>query len=75
MDKRLHFLAGFAAGLLGAFLCHLAGYPPAIGALAAPVLAGAGKELYDLTGRGTPDWWDFYATCMGAFPAVFLVSV
>ncbi len=36
------------------------------GAVLAAALAGAAKEAYDATGRGTVDRWDFIATVAGA---------
>jgi len=60
IDKQAHFWAGAA---IAASVTLYAG--PLFG-LAACVLAGAGKEVYDATGRGTPDVWDFVATAAGA---------
>ncbi|PHS22131.1 MAG: hypothetical protein COA84_13195 [Robiginitomaculum sp.] len=45
-----------------------------IGVLASAVI-GTLKELYDMTGRGTPEFMDFVATVLGSLPlaAVLLV--
>lgn len=37
---------------------------PTIGLLACAVVA-VGKELYDMTGRGTPELWDIVVTLLG----------
>ena len=59
IDKQAHFLAGaaiastvtlYANPVLGLVLC---------------VVAAVGKELYDATGRGTPDVWDAVVTILG----------
>jgi len=60
IDKQAHFWAGAA---IAASVTLYAG--PLFG-LAACVLAGAAKEVYDATGRGTPDVWDFVATVAGS---------
>lgn len=58
-DKALHLIIGLAVFTL--VLPHSAGM-----GLVAAVAAGAGKETYDrLSGRGTPDIWDFVATALG----------
>jgi len=58
LDKLAHFYSGgFLAALLMPF-----GMPTAwLGVAAAAVL----KELWDATGRGTPDWKDAFATIVG----------
>jgi len=58
LDKLAHFFSGgFLAALLMPF-----GMPTAwVGVAAAAVL----KELWDATGRGTPDWKDAFATIVG----------
>ena len=59
IDKQAHFLAGaaiastvtlYSSPLVGICLC---------------VVAAVGKELYDATGRGTPDVWDAVVTILG----------
>ena len=59
IDKQAHFLAGaaiastvtlYSTPLLGLLLC---------------CVAAVGKELYDATGRGTPDIWDAVVTILG----------
>lgn len=68
-DKQAHFWAGAAVAASVALYIN-----PAYG-LVTGVLAGAAKELYDRTGRGTPDFKDFLATALGAtvvLPALLL---
>jgi len=59
LDKQAHFLAGLAI-MLGVSL--FGGW---VLGLAAAVVAGIGKEVYDMTGRGTPDYMDAIATSLG----------
>ena len=59
IDKQAHFLAGAAI----ASTVSLYGYP-LVGLLLC-VVAAVGKELYDATGRGTPDVWDAVVTILG----------
>lgn len=67
-DKQLHFIAGFALALVCGAL-----FGPLIG-LGAAVVFGVGKELYDLTGRGTPEMADLWFTIAGgAVGAIILL--
>lgn len=69
LDKQTHLLAG------AAIAASVALYTAPLYGLVAGVLAGVAKELYDLTGRGTPDFKDFIATALGAtvvLPALLL---
>jgi hypothetical protein len=59
IDKQAHFLAGAAI----ASTVSLYGYP--LMGLLLCVVAAVGKELYDATGRGTPDVWDAVVTILG----------
>jgi hypothetical protein len=61
IDKTAHFLAGAALAALPAAY----GFPYWSG-FALACVAAAAKELYDLTGRGTPDVRDFIVTVVGA---------
>lgn len=69
LDKQAHFFAGAAiAASVALYFDPLAG-------LASGILAGAAKEIYDRTGRGTSDFKDFLATALGAtvvLPALLL---
>jgi hypothetical protein len=57
-DKVKHLIAG---GLTALFFL-----PFGLGVSAVAVLVVAvGKEIYDLTGRGTPEWLDLVATLAG----------
>ena len=68
LDKQLHiFSGGFLAALLMPF-----GMPTAwVGVAAAAVL----KELWDSTGRGTPDKWDAFATIVGGSVVISWLSL
>lgn len=69
LDKQAHFFAG--AAIASAVALYLD--PPA--GLAAGIIAGALKEVYDRMGYGTPDIRDFIATALGAavvLPATFI---
>ena len=69
LDKQAHFFAGAAiAASVALYLDPLYG-------LAAGIIAGVLKEVYDRTGRGTSDFKDFLATALGAtvvLPALLL---
>lgn len=66
-DLVLHFLAGL-------LICGLVAYltEPTLG-FAAAMAAGIGKEIWDATGRGTPDKLDVLATVAGGVFAAFVV--
>jgi hypothetical protein len=69
LDKQAHFFAG--AAIAATIALYLS---PPLG-LAAGILAGLAKELYDRAGYGTPDFKDFLATALGAtvaLPAILL---
>ena len=59
LDKQAHFLAG--AAIAASVTLYLG---PLLGIIAC-VITALTKELYDATGRGTPDIWDFIATVSG----------
>ena len=68
-DKQAHIFAG------AAIASAVALYTTPLYGLAAGVIAGAAKEIYDRTGRGTSDFKDFLATALGAtvvLPALLL---
>jgi hypothetical protein len=69
LDKRLHLAAGFLISLVVGLVVS-----PLFGFIAAG-LAGAAKELlWDWwLGKGTPDWFDFLATLIGATLALLLI--
>ena len=60
IDKQAHFLAG--AAIAASVTLYSA---PHWGFFACCV-AAVGKEIYDATGRGTPDKWDAVATIVGS---------
>lgn len=67
-DKKMHLLAGFSIATLiglGGFLLPYTKLWQALGLIAA-VAIGAWKEWRDWrTGKGKPEWLDFWATCLG----------
>jgi hypothetical protein len=68
IDKAFHFLVGWA---IAATL-----YPLGLWfAILAAALVGAGKEVWDKRGHGTPDIWDFAATALGGVVGVFCCLV
>lgn len=59
LDKQAHFWAGLAIMLaVSLFGGWVLGFSLAI-------IAAIGKEIYDMTGRGTVDYWDAVATIAG----------
>ena len=69
LDEKAHFFAG------AAIASAVALYTTPLYGLAAGVIAGAAKEIYDRMGYGTPDAKDFLATALGAtvvLPALLL---
>ena len=66
IDKQAHFFSGAA-------LCFtLSLFIPVVYSIVIVVVAGAAKEIWDSTGRGTVDFWDGVAT---GFGGVFAASV
>lgn len=67
-DKLKHFGAGFLiCAVLGLTVGLWVGF-------AAGIAAGVAKELYDMTGRGTPDIQDAVVTFAGAAIAAALIA-
>ena len=58
-NKKHHFIAGLSLALVLGFAVT-----PLVGFIAASAY-GVGKELYDMTGRGTPEWMDLWYTVAG----------
>lgn len=67
IDKKAHFLAG------AAIAASVALYSTPLIGICACIAIGAGKEFYDMTGRGTPDIWDFIATACGSVVVLPLI--
>lgn len=44
-------------------------------ALCLSALAGGAKELFDLSGYGTPDPWDAGATALGGIAALLIIGL
>lgn len=80
-DKALHLSAGAWAALLGlligAALTNWAAGPrlDAASALAGCVLAGLGREAYNVALGGPWSWADVGATVVGGLPVVMSASV
>ena len=70
LDKQSHLLAGTTIAFTVALFL---GWEFGLGAA---VVAGAGKEIVDRMGFGTPDKWDFLATALGGVfaAAVYLIK-
>ena len=69
IDKQAHFYSGAA-------LCFAVGIltTPFYGFLAA-VAAGVAKEVWDMSGRGTPDALDMLSTMLGGVAAFVVFQV
>ena len=66
-DKALHMVAGLIISFILGWL-----YGPLVG-LAASVVAGIAKEIWDYCGHGTPDFGDALATAEGGVVGGLLV--
>lgn len=60
IDKQAHFLAGAATA------ASVTLYTTPLWGLLACLFVAVGKEIWDATGRGTPDKWDAVATILGS---------
>jgi len=69
LDKQAHFFAG---ATIASTVTLYGG--SAVWGLGACVVAAIGKELYDASGRGTPDVWDAVATVLGGAVVLPLIS-
>ena len=68
-DKKQHFMVGFGLALLfGLLFGYLIGF-------VAAVAFGVLKELYDMTGRGTPEWMDMWYTIAGGSFGIFTIVI
>lgn len=67
-DKRLHIAAG------AAIAAALSVFAPAEAALLVVVLAAFGKELRDMSGRGTPEFADAAYTLAGGILSVAVIA-
>jgi len=68
-DKQLHFIAGITISLVRGML-----FGPLLG-LGAAVVTGSSKELYDLSGRGNPEWADLWFTIGGGIVGALIVCL
>ena len=69
-DKKKHILAGFIISLVFGLLSTSWFF----GFLFASFI-GIVKELWDLTGHGTPDWMDLVATMIGGALGVIIPMI
>ena len=67
-DKAKHFFAGLIISFIFSFISLPVG-------LLVATIAGAVKELYDLTGKGTPEWADFFVTIGGGVAGMLLNTI
>ena len=67
-DKRAHFVVGFLIAAIVGLVNPFLGF-------GAAALAGLAKELYDATGRGTPELMDFVYTVAGGALGASLVAL
>ena len=76
-DKVIHFCVGGVIGIVAARVCAFFydGIPMlALVAFVSALIAGATKEMIDLKfEKGTPEWADFFATCLGGLAASILI--
>jgi hypothetical protein len=83
LDKQKHFLAGYVVGnvttgglqLLLPDNLENRKLLAALGGIAASIVVGAGKEMWDATGRGHVDAKDFYATALGGIGGSVVISL
>jgi hypothetical protein len=75
IDKQLHIGAGAVVGAWGTLIPQdQKGIKPFVFGIGASAIAGAGKEIVDLGGFGTPDIKDFGATVIGGIISVGMVQ-
>ncbi len=78
-DKVLHFGAGVASGVVGAFIAHeISGgdkWWSIAGAIGGSLIAGAGKELIDNNKNGSWDNGDLAATVAGGVTVGIAIEI
>lgn len=68
-DKWLHLTAGFIISFYVGLFSILYGF-------VAGIIAAAGKEIYDkMSGKGTPEIWDFVFTVIGVLYGILNVCI
>ena len=76
-DKKYHVLAGLLVAALVGLPCYLESINLFAGlwaAIVSGIIAGGVKEWCDMRTDGNKwDWWDFFATCLGAVLVVLLI--
>ena len=74
-DKQLHIYAGSVVSAWSYTIPdNRTLWKPAIYGIGGSVIVGGGKELMDMTGFGTPDIKDFYATVVGGIITTGLIT-
>lgn len=69
-DKLKHLIAGLIVTLLSGYV------NPWVGFAAAIVVGGLKEAVWDyLTGKGSPEWKDFFATCLGGLIGLIGIGV
>lgn len=75
IDKQLHLYAGITVGAWGTLIVPQETlWKPAAYGMGSAIIAGAGKEIIDFGGFGTPDWKDFGSTVVGGIVGVGIVT-
>jgi hypothetical protein len=75
IDKQLHLYAGAVVGTWGTLtVSQETLWKPAVYGLGFATAAGAGKELIDFGGFGTPDWKDFGSSVLGGIVGVGITT-
>lgn len=70
-DKILHLIAGCVISTSSYIIAPFTGLSSIQVAMAATFMAAVGKEVYDLTGRGTPEVADILFTVLGMIPIMW----
>lgn len=75
VDKQLHFYAGATVAGWGSLTVDQTTlWKPAVAGITWAALTGAGKEVADMVGFGTPEWKDFGATVIGGIVSVGIIT-
>ena len=73
-DKVQHTVAGTLIALVLCTVALLIGISLHYGVVIT-ILIAIGKELYDKTGKGTPEWQDAYCTVCGGMLGFYLINL
>lgn len=70
-DKQKHLLAGLVLSILAGLL-----FCPLFGLLTAAVVGALKEIIWDwLLKKGTPEWWDFWATVVGGIVGLVVLRL